>query len=179
MNAYGAGDGYWYPSEQEHRAAAVAVLNALREYRASETAMRRRTRSSMEMGESDLLALRYLLEADKAGVGIQPKELAARLGMTSASMTSLIDRMVTGGYVTRETHPSDRRAILLRPTPGADAEVRQTLGKMHQRMIEVAESLTPEQAAAVTHFLLAMRDAVDTLDSESGQPPARHPNKTR
>jgi hypothetical protein len=46
-------------------------------------------------------------------------------------------------------------------------------------MIEVAESLTPEQAAAVTHFLLAMRDAVDTLDSESGQPPAGHPNKTR
>lgn len=169
MNAHGAGEGYWYPPEQQRRAAAVGVLNALREYRASETAMRRRTRSSMAMGETDLLALRYLLEAERAGAGIRPKELAARLGMTSASMTALVDRMVKGGYVTREPHPVDRRAIILRPTPGADEEVRQTLSQMHERMIEVAESLTPEQAAAVTEFLVRMRDAVDKVDADNPQ----------
>ncbi|WP_445153418.1 MarR family winged helix-turn-helix transcriptional regulator [Arthrobacter sp. Hor0625] len=169
MNAHGAGEGYWYPPEQQRRAAAVGVLNALREYRASETAMRRRTRSSMAMGETDLLALRYLLEAERAGAGIRPKELAARLGMTSASMTALVDRMVKGGYVTREPHPVDRRAIILRPTPGADEEVRQTLSQMHERMIEVAESLTPDQAAAVTEFLVRMRDAVDKVDADHPQ----------
>lgn len=165
MNAHGTGEGYWYPPEQDRRASAVGVLNALREYRASETAMRRRTRSSMAMGETDLLALRYLLEAERAGAGIRPKELASRLGMTSASMTALVDRMVKGGYVTREPHPVDRRAIILRPTPGADEEVRQTLSQMHERMIEVAESLSPEMAEAVTDFLLKMRDAVDQVDA--------------
>ncbi len=166
MKHPGTGDGYWYPPDESRRATAVRVLNALREYRASETAMRRRTRSSMAMGETDLLALRYLLDAEKAGHGIRPKELAARLGMTSASMTALVDRMVSGGFVTREPHPVDRRAIILRPTPGADEEVRHTLSQMHQRMIEVAESLTPEQAEAVTFFLQRMREAVDTVDAE-------------
>lgn len=165
MNDQGAG-GYWYPPEEDRRAIAVGVLNALREYRAAETAMRRRTRSSMAMGETDLLALRYLLEAEKAGAGIRPKELAARLGMTSASMTALADRLVAGGYVTREPHPLDRRAIILRPTAGADEEVRRTLSQMHQRMIDVAESLPPEEAAAITRFLMRMRDAVDTVDAE-------------
>ena len=45
-----ASPGYWYTRDT---AAAVEVLNALRDYRASEAAMRRRTRSSMGMGETD------------------------------------------------------------------------------------------------------------------------------
>src|SRR6478736_4675483 len=166
MKRLGAGDGYWYPTSESRRATAVRVLNALREYRASETAMRRRTRSSMAMGETDLLALRYLLDAEKAGHGTRPKELAARLGMTSASMTALVDRLVAGGYVTREPHPVDRRAVILRPTSGADEQVRNALGLMHQRMIEVAESLTPDEAAAIAGFLLRMRDAMDAVDAQ-------------
>ena len=157
-------EGYWYPPKAHGQPYAVDILNALREYRASETAMRRRTRNSMAMGETDLLALRYLLEAETAGQEVRPKELAARLGMTSASMTALVDRMATSGYITRQPHPSDRRAIILRPTRGADEEVRHALGKMHGRMIEVAESLSDEEAKAVLHFLLHMRKAVDEID---------------
>ena len=58
--------GYWYGDDGSHRDA-VQVLEALRAYRAAETAMRRRTRDSMGMGETDLLALRHLLEATRAG----------------------------------------------------------------------------------------------------------------
>lgn len=166
MTRLGTGEGYWYPPGQGRRGVAVMVLDALREYRASETAMRRRTRSTMTMGETDMLALRYLLEAEKVGVGIRPKELAARLGMTSASMTALVDRLVAGGYVTREPHPVDRRAVILRPTSGADEQVRNALGLMHQRMIEVAESLAPDEAAAIASFLLRMRDAMDAVDAQ-------------
>lgn len=179
MNAHGAGEGYWYPPSREHRSTAVSVLNALREYRASESAMRRRTRSSMEMGESDLLALRLLLEAERSGAAVQPKELAARLGMTSASMTALVDRLVSSGHITREPHPTDRRAVILKPTAGADAEVRHTLGNMHARMLEVAESLTPEQALAVTEFLRSMRDAVDRIDIPQELIGAGHFQKAR
>ncbi|MDQ0755094.1 MarR family winged helix-turn-helix transcriptional regulator [Arthrobacter sp. B3I4] len=165
MHPSGESEGYWYPARRDGQPSGVDVLNALRDYRASETAMRRRTRDSMAMGETDLLALRYLLEAETAGVQVRPKELATRLGMTSASMTALVDRMVASGYITREPHPSDRRAIILRPTPGADEEVRHTLGRMHQRMLEIANSLTPEDARAVVGFLLRMREAVDTIDA--------------
>lgn len=157
-------NGYWYEQDTEHQEGAVAVLNALRDYRASEAAMRRRTRSSMGMGETDLLALRYLLQAEAAGKTVGPKELGARLGVTSASTTTLVDRLVKSGHVRREPHPTDRRALILRPTPGSDQEVRHTLGLMHQRMMDAASSLTPDEARVVVDFLHGMRDAVDAID---------------
>jgi DNA-binding MarR family transcriptional regulator len=160
--------GYWYKQDTEHKAQAVRILNALRDYRAAESAMRRRTRDAMSMGETDLLALRYLLEAESRGQQLSPKDLAVRLGITSASMTSLIDRLVRSGHVRREPHPTDRRALVLRPTPGSDDEVRKTLGAMHERMISAAGNLSKDEADTVIRFLENIRAAVDQIE------PSRH-----
>jgi DNA-binding MarR family transcriptional regulator len=163
--------GYWYG--QERRATrAVDVLNALRRYRQSETAMRRRTRESMKMGETDLLALQFLLRRAKEGVPIGPRDLSAYLQISSASTTVLIDRLVRSGHVERQPHPSDRRALLLVPTVATDDEVRQTLGQMHSRMLAAAESLRPDELETVVRFLDGMRDAVDAVDPHDAHGPA-------
>ena len=52
---------YWYADTDD--ASNAAVLQALRSYRAAEMAMRRRTQQSMEMGENELLVLRFLARA--------------------------------------------------------------------------------------------------------------------
>lgn len=153
--------GYWYKRAAE----GTDVLNALRDYRAAETAMRRRTRSSMGMNETDLLALRYLLEAQQDGREVSPKELAAKLGISSASTTTLIDRLARTGHVRRKPHPRDRRALVLEASAESDREVRRTMGEMHKRMMDVAGTLTPEDAAVVVGFLVRMRQAVDTIDA--------------
>lgn len=155
--------GYWYADEARTRRD-IDVLNALRQYRSAETSMRRRTRTSMGMGETDLIAIRYLLQAEKLGRAVSPKDLAAKLEISSASVTVLIDRLVKSGHVERRPHPTDRRAIIVAPTHHTNTEVRDTLGLMHERMIEVAESLDPDEAAAVVRFLGLMRRAVDTVD---------------
>lgn len=165
MTTQAAKEGYWYGQETS----AVEVLNALRDYRSAEAAMRRRTRTSMGMGETDLLALRYLMECEREGRDVGPKELASRLGITSASMTSLVDRMVKSGHVTREPHPKDRRALVLRPTPGVDQEVRKTLGGMHQRMLEVAATLSRGESLVVADFLRRIRDVVDGIESNDAR----------
>jgi DNA-binding MarR family transcriptional regulator len=151
------------------------VLNALRDYRASETAMRRRTRNSMGMNETDLLAVRFLLQAEQSGHRIGPKELGTKLGISSASTTTLIDRLVASGHARREDHPTDRRALVIRPTTNSDNEVRATLGRMHSRMMAVAASLGEEEARAIVGFLVEMRKALDDEESsgpgEGPQPP--------
>ncbi|MFJ4169743.1 MarR family winged helix-turn-helix transcriptional regulator [Paenarthrobacter sp. NPDC089714] len=162
MTANAVKEGYWYGQET----AAVEVLNALRDYRSAEAAMRRRTGSSMGMGETDLLALRYLLENERAGRDVGPKELAARLGITSASMTTLVDRLVRSGYVVREPHPTDRRALVLRPTKGSDLEVRNTLSGMHGRMLDVAASLSRGESLVVMDFLRRIREAIDQVEPD-------------
>ncbi len=82
----------------------------LRRYRAAETAMRERTRISMGMNETDLMALRFLLREQRAGRIVRAIDIARMLNISTASTTTLIDRLEKGGHVRREAHPTDRRA---------------------------------------------------------------------
>jgi DNA-binding MarR family transcriptional regulator len=159
------GSGYWYGPDGRLDYGA-AVLKSLRDYRAAETAIRRSTRDSMGMGETDILALRYLLRSQASGQVSVPKDLSRFLGITSASTTSLIDRLVASGHVRREAHPSDRRSVVVVPTVESDTEVRATLGAMHRRMMSVAEGLTADQARTIIDFLQRMTEALDASDED-------------
>ncbi|QYF73158.1 MarR family winged helix-turn-helix transcriptional regulator [Cryobacterium sp. PAMC25264] len=162
-------------SDDAQRERSVAVLEAMRTYRAAESAMRSRTQRSMGLGENDLLALRYLVTAKQQGRSIGPKELTAYLGITSASTTALLDRLERSGQVRREHSPFDRRALILIPTATTDAEMQAALGDVPERMVEVANRLNPAQAKVVIDFLKSMRAAVDEIDAQVGTevPPAR------
>ena len=46
--------------------------------------------------------------------------LADALGVTPRNITGLVDGLVDGGLVTREPHPTDRRATLVTPTARAE-----------------------------------------------------------
>ncbi len=156
---------YWYgASEEERRSRAIEVLQAFRVYRAAEIAMRRRTRESMSMGENELLVLRYLLKASGEGRSVSPSELTRYLGVSTASTTAIIDRLEKSGHVTRVPHPSDRRSILVVATAESDAEVRATLGKMHERMMSAVIDMTPEESATVVACLARLQEAVDQVD---------------
>lgn len=155
--------GYWYP--QHEGATSVDVLNLLRRYRTAENEMRSRTRSSMNMNETDLIALRYLLKAQRDGRVVLQRDLVRTLGITSASVTALVDRLSTSGHVRRESHPNDRRAVIVVPTVDSDNEVRETLGAMHQRMIALVDGLDENELAAVAKFLSGMVSAVQASQS--------------
>ena len=168
MNAHsGSGSGYWYGPDNRPDPPG-AVLRALRDYRDAEVGRRRSTRSSMGMGETDLVALRHLLRAQARGERVGPKDLSRVLGITTASTTSLIDRLVSSGHVRREPHPTDRRSLVIVPTEATDDEVRETLGAMHRRMMAVAESLDAEEARIVVGFLRRMSEAVAEAAEEAG-----------
>lgn len=168
MNSDSAtGSGYWYVPDGPLDTP-TAVLHALRDYRTAEVATRRSTRDSMGMGETDLLALRYLLRAQASGERVGPKDLSRILGITTASTTSLIDRLVGSGHVRREPHPTDRRSLVIVPTAVTDTEVRATLGAMHRRMLAVAEQLSPEESRIIVGFLRRMTEAL-------GRRPEDHP----
>jgi DNA-binding MarR family transcriptional regulator len=142
------------------------LIVTLLEYRSAEEAMRRRTGDSMRMGANDLQALRFLLKAQGDGRTVSGRELADHLGMTSASVTALLDRLTKSGHVQRTPHPTNRRANMITATPGSDDEVRQTLGAMHRRMIDASRALSADDAALVRSFLVAMTAAVDDVDRE-------------
>ncbi len=147
----------------------MEVLNALREYRAAEQAMRRRTRESMRMGENDLRALRFLLKRQNEGEPATPADLGAVLGMKSSSVTAMIDRLMLAGWVSRQPHPHDRRSLVIVATPGADEEVRHTLDAMHRRMLAAASGLDDGEVEVVVGFLGRMSEALDALDRQDAR----------
>ena len=144
------------------------VIATLLEYRLAEEAMRRRTRDSMHMGTTDLQALRFLIKAQGEDRIVSGRDVADHLGMTSASVTALLDRLTKSGHVQRTPHPTNRRSNMVTATPGSDDEVRQTLGAMHGRMIETTRALSPADAALIEHFLVSMTEAVDSIDAGAG-----------
>ncbi|WP_373461916.1 MarR family winged helix-turn-helix transcriptional regulator [Arthrobacter sp. V4I6] len=137
----------------------AAVLKALGDYRAAEAATRRSTRDSIGMGETDLIALRYLLRAEAAGEQVGPKDLSRVLQITTASTTSLIDRLVGSGHVRREPHPTDRRSLMVVPTVAVDSEVRTALDALRHKMTAVAGELSAAEARIVIGFLHRMAEA--------------------
>jgi DNA-binding MarR family transcriptional regulator len=141
------------------------LISALLDYRSAEEAMRARTGDSMRMGATDLQALRFLLKSQGEGRTVSGRELADHLGMTSASVSVMLDRLSRSGHVQRSVDPANRRSNIVTATPGADEEVRATLGAMHARMMQVARGLDESEAAIVRSFLLEMTDTVDRIDN--------------
>ncbi|MUK02170.1 MarR family transcriptional regulator [Vibrio cholerae] len=170
------GAGYWYPSSGEAsvsqespavESTGVEVLNALRDYRAVESGLRRRLSQRLSINETDLGALRYLLGVWQRGQEASPKELALALGISSASTTLVIDRLEKAGYIRRRRHPVDRRAVIVEPGEKATEEFRSAFDVEKRSVLAAADGLTNEETETVTRFLRSMEQAISNA---VGQP---------
>ena len=110
------------------------------------------------VGVTDLLALDHLSTPTPPGGVV---ELGRRLGMTSASATVLVDRLVRAGHVERTAHATDRRRTAVVLTEHAEDEVRDALGPLVERLGELAASLDDQDAAAVLRFLGDLCEALE------------------
>lgn len=146
--------------DEEGPATATAVLKAVRDFRSTDAAMRRRTQAALAINETDLLAIRHLIRAERAGESIGPTELSARLGITSAATAKLLSRMADTGHISRKPHAVDRRAQVVHATPRAYQELERALGAVHQRMIDVADGLSVHDRQAVIRFLRNLGEAM-------------------
>ncbi|MFJ3386042.1 MULTISPECIES: MarR family winged helix-turn-helix transcriptional regulator [unclassified Curtobacterium] len=157
--------GYWYPDRASR--SGIQLLNLMRQYRSAEVEMRQRTRKSMRMNQTDMEAVRYLLRAGERGKQVNSSELAAHLGITSASTTAVVRRLVSSGHVERHADPSDGRGVLLTATGHTDEEVRTTLTDVHARMIAAAERLSPQTVEEMSGFFTDMIDAMHADDTNA------------
>jgi DNA-binding MarR family transcriptional regulator len=149
----------WYPQGRGDRA--VRLLDLLRRYRAAELAMHVRTQEALGVGETDLLALRYLLAAQESGRGVLQRDLARFLGISSPSASGLVDRLEAGGRAERRPHPLDRRATFVVAEPTAEQELLAALGGVHERILAALDRLDADETAAVERFLEGLITAVE------------------
>jgi DNA-binding MarR family transcriptional regulator len=82
--------------------------------------------------------------------------LAELSGLTTGSVTAVIDRLEKGGYVERVRTSEDKRKVVVTPVPTGLAKIAREYDLYGQHLAGVLDSRSPEELAAVERFLSDM-----------------------
>jgi DNA-binding MarR family transcriptional regulator len=82
-----------------------------------------------------------------------PTSLADRVGLTSPSVTALVDRLEAAGMVARRRHPADRRSVIIELTHTGSATLQTAVGLVSDRISAAVEQETPEQIDELQRML--------------------------
>jgi MarR family transcriptional regulator, 2-MHQ and catechol-resistance regulon repressor len=119
--------------------------------KAHRTLQRLATRSieSSEVGLSDFAVMEMLLHK-----GPQPvNEIGRRVELTSGAITTAVDRLESRGLVTREDHPSDRRARIVRLTAAGKEQATKIFAAHKAAMDLAASGLSKTERATLIELL--------------------------
>lgn len=141
------------------------VLEALREWQVASRTLSEASNRYMKLNESDMRAIRMMIRAQDQDQLVTPKDIAREVGISSASTTKLVDRLVAGGHVIRVPHPNDRRTTCLEVTETTRRSAHDTIGRQHARRFAAVAAISADDRAAVIRFLRGMVDA-DALQGE-------------
>ncbi|GAA1360236.1 MarR family winged helix-turn-helix transcriptional regulator [Arthrobacter rhombi] len=137
----------------------ILVLNDTVEYR---------MRVHLKTNETDFQAMQHLLQSGP----MTHSELAAELHLTTAAVTSVIDRLVRAGHVRRHPHPSDRRRVVVEPTESSVREAMAQLMPMIMATDALVRGMDHAGQHAVTTYLdgvvASMQDRIDAMASAAG-----------
>ncbi len=81
-------------------------------------------------------------------------EIAAHTGLTTPSVTGLIDRLEKKGMVRRIRDPHDRRRVIVQPDQARLAELDRLFSSVQEAFHEVLDIYSDEQLAIITDFLI-------------------------
>jgi len=105
--------------------------------------------SRLGLNNSDFLAIDILHEKGPITAG----ELAKFTGLTTGSVTALIDRLEKSDYVRRQPDPNDRRKVILVPVYENKEEVSDIYLSLHAAMIQLASSYEDIELELIAQFL--------------------------
>ena len=122
---------------------------------------------------TDLTAMQHVISAG----ALSPTALADRLRLSSAAVTTVIDRLENVGHVSRTPNPDDRRSTLVVAAPDS---VRRALGRILPMVADVDDAIRAfdeHEQQVITLYLSRVVEAYRTHAGESDQPRAwNHPD---
>ncbi|MBZ4486874.1 MarR family transcriptional regulator [Microbacterium sp. cx-55] len=139
------------------------VAQLVEQLRLAEAKLARQRQSASGLNDTDRAAVRFILEYSDSASPMTPSVLAAALHLTPPAMTSVVDRLIKGGFITVTPHPTDRRKKVIEPFD-------RTIDPDHvdpltTRIRGIAATLAPEHAVIVAGFLQQVLAAVSDPDA--------------
>lgn len=111
-------------------------------------------------------------------------ELSRTTGLSPGSMTALLDRLASAGYIERHADPADRRRVRVRVRPAAIAPIEAVYAPMQQKMFRLWSTYDGPQLLVILDFLsrsteLAVACAVEIQRTPKPRSAARPPQRRR
>ncbi len=126
--------------------APTTLLNEIREL---SSAFKSRLSHELSVNSTDLEAMEHLIQ-DGA---LSPTELARRLALTTAAVTTIVDRLAALGHVSRVPNPADRRGVLVVPTAASVARAMATLMPMVLGIDRALDEFSAAERETITRYL--------------------------
>ena len=103
----------------------------------------------LTVNRTDLEAMEHLIQNGP----LTPTDLARRLGLTTAATTTVVDRLIAVGHVTREPHATDRRAVVIVPQPTSVKKAMGTLMPMIRGVDDAIQGFSATEQETITRYL--------------------------
>ncbi|AMG84923.1 MarR family transcriptional regulator [Microbacterium sp. PAMC 28756] len=140
------------------------VMEALGGLRDAEQRLSQASRRYMQLNETDMRALHYLIVCANRSLVATPSGIAHHLGVSTAATTKLLDRLEKGGHIRRSPHPTDRRALAITITPETRHAAMETVGRQQAKRFYAAARLSAAERDVVIRFLQDMTEEITLRD---------------
>ncbi|SDT64688.1 MarR family winged helix-turn-helix transcriptional regulator [Jiangella sp. DSM 45060] len=137
-----------------------AVIRQLQLLGAEMADLARRFGAAHDIDHSAARALLVLVAAAREGRDVTAGAIGRELGLSSASVTALVDRLVASGHLRRETDPRDRRRVLVRLEPSAAALGPAYFGPLAVDMADRLAGYDEHDLDVVQRFLTTALEAL-------------------
>ncbi|WP_431795186.1 MarR family winged helix-turn-helix transcriptional regulator [Microbacterium enclense] len=138
-----------FPDSSTEPGAGSALRTALLGYDEARRSAMAEARRALSLNELDAKALLFIA----ANPGARPSHVRDHLGITSAGVTTLIDRLVQRGTVRRDLDTEDRRVNHITATVDLDAAPWCSLRAFDAAVESAIAELEPADASAVAEVL--------------------------
>ena len=92
--------------------------------------------------------------------------LATQVGVHQSTFTRTADRLVAGGWVTRQTSPENRREVIIALTPSGQELVHDVMRRRRREIRRILRNVSDEERHRIAVGLSAFADAAG--ESEPG-----------
>jgi len=112
-----------------------------------------------------MLEFLVLLRVAESG-GVTPGEIGRSLGLSTSTMTGLVDRLAGKGLVRRHPHATDGRLLLLRATPKGKSVHERSVAPILASVTREAAMASAAEATATAQFLARVVEPLNRQAAE-------------
>jgi len=154
------------------RAALEALITAdMREMSSESDQIGRVFASSRDLRPNDFRAILHIMVAEAAGRPMTSGDLSHRIGLSGSAITYLVDRLIESGHLRRDSHPNDRRKVVLRHGDAAAATAQSFFGPLGVHARAALRDLPDADLVAAHRVLEALIAAMRRFQGELGADP--------